>query len=206
MKNKITSVDIYNFLMKKYKQEWWNNDPYKVMVESVLVQNTTWKQVVKSEEMFNNTFTPKWIENIDDDYFSNLIISCRYSKVKTQTIKRLTAWYKKYNYDHKIVQELTTKQIRDELLAIKGIGPETADDILVYAFNKPSFIIDAYTRRLLIKLGFNFKNDNEIRKFLTTGITEDAKIYGWYHGAILQYYKDIKKCDDITAQILQQQC
>ena len=183
--------------MKKYKQVWWNNEPYRVMVESVLVQNATWKQVIKAEKMFKNTLTPEWIENVNDEYFSNLIISCRYSKVKTQTIKKLTAWYKKYNYDDKNVKKLSTKQIRDELLEIKGIGPETADDILVYAFHKPSFIIDAYTRRLLIKLGLNFKNDDEIRKFLTKDIPEDAKVYGWYHGAILQYYKDTKNCEFI---------
>ena len=192
MVKKITSVDIYNFLLSKYKQGWWNSDPYRVMVESVLVQNTTWNSVIKAEKLFKGLLSPKWIENIDDNVFADLIISCRYSRVKTQTIKKLTVWYKQYDYNYKKVIKKTTDEIREELLNIKGIGPETADDILVYAFNKPSFIIDAYTRRLLVKLGFNFKNDKEIRAFLVKDIPVDAKVYGYYHGAILQYYKDIK--------------
>ena len=193
MSNKITSLDIYNYLLTKYKKGWWHHDAFRVMVESVMVQNATWQQVNKAEATFKKHLTPKWIENIDEEYFANLIYSCRYSRVKTKTIKALTAWYKKYDYNEKNVIKLDTKTIRKELLAIKGIGPETADDILVYAFNKPSFIIDAYTRRLLIKLGFKFKNDNEIREFLIKGIPEDGKIYGWYHGAILQYSKDIEE-------------
>ena len=193
-----TSLEIYNYLLTKYKKGWWHHNPYRVMVESVMVQNATWKQVNKAEALFRKHLTPQWIENIDEEYFANLIYSCRYSKVKTKTIKALTAWYKKYDYNAKKVMKLDTKTIRDELLAIKGIGPETADDILVYAFNKPSFIIDAYTRRLLEKLGLHFKNDNERRAFLTKDIPADGKVYGWYHGAILQYNKDLEdKKEDV---------
>lgn len=188
----ITSLDIYNYLLQKYKKGWWHHNPFRVMVESVIVQNATWKQVNKAESKFKKHLTPEWIENVDEEYFANLIYSCRYSRVKTKTIKALTSWYKTYDYDEKKVMKKDTQEIRNELLAIKGIGAETADDILVYAFNKPSFIIDAYTRRLLDKLGLQFKNDNERRKFLTKGIPENGKIYGWYHGAILQYSKDIE--------------
>jgi len=195
---KQTSLQIYNFLSSKYKKEWWPNEPYKIMIESVLVQNTTWKSVEKAEQNFKDSFTPEWIEMVDEELFSQYIYSCRYGKVKTKTIKSLTAWFKKYNYDAEKVKEKETNEIRKELLAIKGIGPETADDILVYSFYKPSFIIDVYTRRLLIKLGFNFKNDTEIRKFLTATIPETAEVYDYYHGFILQYSKDLEtKKEDI---------
>lgn len=203
----ITSLDIYNYLLTKYKKGWWHHNPFRVMVESVMVQNATWQQVNKAEATFKKHLTPEWIEAVDEEYFANLIYSCRYSRVKTKTIKALTVWYKTYDYDAKKVMKKDTQTIRNELLAIKGIGAETADDILVYAFNKPSFIIDAYTRRLLEKLGFEFKNDNERRAFLTLDIPQDGKVYGWYHGAILQYSKDIEsnKEDILTLLSLNKQ-
>lgn len=199
----LNSFIIYNFLANKYKREWWPNEPYKMMIESVLVQNTTWTSVKKAEQNFIDKLTPEWIENVDEELFSQYIYSCRYGKVKTKTIKLLTAWFKKYNYNPNKVMKKNTYEIRKELLEIKGIGYETADDILVYSFKKPSFIIDAYTRKLLIKLGFDFKNDNEIRNFLTATIPEEAEIYGYYHGFILQYSKDIENKKEDIKELLE---
>ena len=122
MKKQITSLDIYNYLLTKYKKGWWHHNPFRVMVESVMVQNATWQQVNKAEANFKKHLTPEWIEAVDEEYFANLIYSCRYSRVKTKTIKALTAWYKTYDYDAKKVKKKDTQTIRNELLAIKGIG------------------------------------------------------------------------------------
>lgn len=86
-----------------------------------------------------------------------------------------------------------------ELLSIRGIGAETADVILVYSFYKASFIIDAYTRRFLSRLGYDISDDTTIKHFFETGLPEDAQFYGWYHWLILEHCisvcKKTPKCD-----------
>ena len=80
-------------------------------------------------------------------------------------------------------------ELREELLSIKGIGEETADVILVYAFYRPSFIVDAYTRRFLRRFGYSFQNDEEIRKFFTSLLSAEAKDYGHFHWLLLDHGK-----------------
>lgn len=79
--------------------------------------------------------------------------------------------------------------MRQELLALPGIGAETADVILSYAFRMPSFVLDAYTRRFLERLSYGFKTDEERRAFLIEGIEPSADMYGWYHWALLEHGK-----------------
>ena len=90
--------------------------------------------------------------------------------------------------------------MRKELLGIKGIGAETADVLLVYAFHRASFIIDAYTRRFLSRLGIEFDDDMQIRSFFENGLPADYQIYGWYHWLILDHgisrCKKVPACDD----------
>lgn len=84
-------------------------------------------------------------------------------------------------------QKKTLQVLRSELLSIKGIGAETADFILVYALYQPSFVIDAYTRRFLSRLGLDFTEDSEIREFFETELPKDARIYGYFHWLLLEH-------------------
>ena len=77
--------------------------------------------------------------------------------------------------------------MREELLAIRGVGAETADVILVYAFFRPSFIVDAYTRRLLGRLGHDFANDAAIKEFFEGALPNEARLYGYFHWLILEH-------------------
>lgn len=87
------------------------------------------------------------------------------------------------------MREKSLHDVWQELLALPGIGAETADAILTYAFRMPSFVLDAYTRRFLERLGYSFKTDDERRVFLTEGIEHSADMYGWYHWALLEHGK-----------------
>ena len=82
------------------------------------------------------------------------------------------------------MQAAEQSRLRDELLALPGVGAETADVILVYAFYKPSFILDAYTRRWLTRLGFDADDDGR-RLFFESGLPRDAALYGRFHWLIL---------------------
>lgn len=89
--------------------------------------------------------------------------------------------------------------LRKELLSVRGIGAETADVILVYVFYQPTFIIDAYTRRFLLRLGYEFADDTAIKNFFEAGLPKEAQLYGWYHWLLLEHCisvcKKSTKCD-----------
>ena len=121
-----------------------------------------------------------------------LIRPCGFCTRKAATIRRLTKWYAGYGFDVARAQACGQAQLRRELLAVKGVGAETADVILVYALHKPSFVIDAYTRRLLRRLGFAPNDDDDVRAFFDLGLAPDAQLYGWYHWLILTH--SIERC------------
>lgn len=180
--------DIYKELLNAYgKPRWWSDDAFTVMFQAVLVQNTAWDNVEKTCEPLMNKLTPKFIGGLSDEELQKLITPCGFYKSKSRTIKSLVKWFGKYNYSVREAQKKPLQALRSELLSIKGIGAETADVILVYALYQPSFVIDAYTRRFLSRLGFNFANDSEIRTFFETGLPKDARIYGYFHWLILDH-------------------
>ena len=118
-----------------------------------------------------------------------------------------TAWWNGIRGDE---SSLSTEELRKQLLAIKGVGEETADVILVYALYRPSFIIDAYTRRLLSRLGFQFSSDTEIRSFFEEGLEADAGLYGSYHWLVLEHCKAVCRktpcCDECRLRTICPYC
>lgn len=183
----LKSVDMYALLCHKYADLGsWPGSTYRIMVSAILVQNTTWTTVDRVLHSIEDQITPEQISHMDRTFLEDTIRPCRYCRRKAEAIYQLTHWYESYKYDVNLVMEKDLTVLRKELLALWGIGPETADDILVYAFHKPSFIVDAYTRRLLQRLGHHFSNDTSIRRFLTRDLTEDADIYARYHGVLLR--------------------
>ena len=180
--------ELYQMLLAAYgKPRWWSDDPFTVMFQAVLVQNTTWSCVEKTSEAMGDRLHPEYIENLPVEELEEQIRPCGFCKAKARTIQALTAWFRRYDFDREEVRELSVTKLRSELLAIRGIGAETADVILVYAFYQASFIIDAYTRRLLTRLGYAFSHDAAIRQFFETDLPRDARLYGWYHWLILEH-------------------
>lgn len=189
----MTAMEIFERLYTAYGQpRWWSYDPYIVMVQSIMVQNTSWSSVEKVTAALGDALSPQRILALKTEELEELIRPCGFCKGKSAAIRRLTEWYGKYEYEARNVKAVGQSRLRQELLTIKGIGAETADVILVYAFYKPSFVIDAYTRRFLERLGFCFGNDDEIRSFFQAGLKNDFQLYGWYHWLILDH--GIKHC------------
>lgn len=184
----LNAQNIYQILLTAYgKPRWWSDDPFAVMFQSVLVQNTVWSSVEKTCKPMEDKLNPEYIGNLSMEELEQLIRSCGFYKAKARTIQSLIVWYRRYNFDCQAVKNVPMADLRKELLAIRGIGAETADVILVYAFYQPSFIIDAYTRRFLLRLGYGFVDDVAIKSFFEVGLQKDAQIYGWYHWLILEH-------------------
>ncbi len=184
----LCAQEIYQQLLTAYgRPRWWSNDPFIVMIQSILVQHTTWNTVEKTCAPLGDRLSPECIDSLSLEGLEELIIPCGFQKAKARAIKGLTAWFRQYHFDRQEVQKVPLAELREELLALRGVGAETADVILVYAFYRPSFIIDAYTRRLLTRLGHDFLDDDAIRQFFETGLPQDAQLYGRFHWLILDH-------------------
>lgn len=189
----LTARVLYDTLLRQYGEpRWWSENPYQIMIEAVLVQHTTWNTVKKIRETIGENLSPDYIEVLPTESLEKLIRPCGFQKAKAKTIQALTSWYRKYHCDVEAVRKISPEQLRRELLALRGVGAETADVILVYCFRLPFFIVDNYTRLLLKRLGYSFKGDAEIKGFFDRGLDRDAALYGYCHWMILEHC--IAKC------------
>ena len=162
----MTPEEIYTVLIEHYgKPRWWSEDPYTVMFQSVLVQNTAWTNVEKTTGAIGSRLSPGYISELSDEELGEAIRSCGFFRAKAKTIRALTAWFGKYGFRTENAGNIPAPELRNELLSLKGIGEETADVILVYAFHKliyelPGFFHGAFKLRLVF--GILFLSD---RKF-----------------------------------------
>lgn len=184
----LTIQEVYDELLQSYgKPQWWADNPYQVMVEAVLVQHTTWSSVKKMRPSLKDKLSPVYVQSLQQEALEELIRPCGFQKAKARAIQALTGWFMQYGCDGTAVRIQPLEQLRAELLALHGIGAETADVILVYAFRLPSFIVDAYTRNFLKRLGFSFASDAEIKGFFEGTLHKDTELYGNYHWLILKH-------------------
>jgi endonuclease-3 related protein len=187
---------IYDILNLHYgPQHWWPADsPFEVMIGAVLVQNTTWKNTSAAITSLKQAglMSPSAIYKTSNDYLASLIVSSGYFNIKAKRLRALCEWLVEHG-DIEQLKRLPLESIRKDLLTVHGIGPETADDILLYALDKPVFVIDAYTRRLFSRLGL-VKHDaayEELRTVFEQALEKDVSLYNQYHALIVVHGKNI---------------
>ncbi len=173
------------------------------MVGAVLTQNTAWSNVARaiSNLKEDGRLAPEAIVGLSDAALAELIRPAGYFNVKARRLKNFCQWYlDQGGYD--VLSSLETPNLRKQLLSVNGIGPETADDMLLYAINRPVFVVDAYTRRLFSRLG-NVNGDEdyeELRKMFEKKIGPDVPKYNEYHALIVRHAKEIcrtlPRCSD----------
>ncbi|MDD6461743.1 MAG: hypothetical protein PUF51_04685 [Bifidobacteriaceae bacterium] len=184
-----TAQQVYDRLVEAYgKPRWWPGGPFTIMVSAVLVQNTAWTQVEKV--LAAGDPDPAEVLAMPVEQLQEAIRPCGFMKAKAATIRRIAEWYRGYGFDIERARAAGKERLRRELLGLKGIGAETADAMLVFALRKPSFVIDAYTRRFLDRMGYGFGDDKQIRRFFESGLPADYRIYGWYHWLLLEHGKN----------------
>ena len=172
---------------------WWPaQSRFEMIIGAVLVQNTAWGNV---EKAIANLRERGWldIDSIHQSEAQELAAAIRpagYLNVKAARLKNLCDWWLKQG-DFATLDSWSTADLRRGLLAVNGIGPETADDILLYAFKRPVFVIDAYTRRILSRLGWlPGKPAYEIvRGVFESTLPQDSQRYGQYHALIVEHAK-----------------
>lgn len=187
--------EIYDRLYSAYgPQYWWPAEtPFEVMVGAVLTQNTAWTNVEKALENLSNAgaLHLERLVTIPDAELAELIRPSGYFNIKTQRLKNLCRWLMSRGGLEQSGRQ-NTAQLRESLLSVNGIGPETADDILLYAFDRPVFVIDAYTRRLFSRLDFIHGNENyeTLRELFERSLPEDVALYNEYHALIVRHAKE----------------
>jgi endonuclease III related protein len=176
-------------------QHWWPGDtPFEIMVGAVLTQNTAWSNVEKAIHNLKEAraLSPRVISAAHPKKLAAWLRPSGYFNVKSKRLRAFCRWLIEYKGIASLNKK-TTKWLRRELLAVHGIGPETADDILLYAFNRPVFVIDAYTRRLFKRLGWIEGNESYevLRALFEKNIRKNARRYNEYHALIVWHGKHI---------------
>ncbi len=195
-------------------QHWWPAEAppdtpaggFEVMLGAILTQNTNWGNVEKALRNLKNEklMDPVSLYNINVKKLAGLIKPAGYFNVKAKRLKNFLRWLMEtYNGDVKTVQSLPKEQLREELLSITGIGPETADSIVLYATGQLSFVVDSYTARIFGRhqLIPEESTYDDIKSFFENSLPDDAALFNEYHALIVrigkEYCKKTKpRCDD----------
>jgi len=187
---------VYQLLFEAHgPQHWWPaNSGFEVMVGAVLTQNTAWRNVERAIAALKaaNALSPEAMLDLSDAELARLIRPSGYFNVKARRLKALCRWYLDHGGRRRL-RHWPTEKLRASLLSVHGIGPETADDILLYAFDRPVFVIDAYTRRLLGRLGHPHAQAayDDFRMSLESTLGQDERLYNEYHALIVAHGKDV---------------
>ncbi len=189
-------LNIHDRLLERFgRQEWWPADTkFEVIVGAILTQNANWKNVGRAIGNLreNNLLEPVGIHRVDEERLKEPIRPAGYYNSKAKKLKEFTNFlFKNYkNLDEFLT--LPKEELREHLLSIWGIGPETADSIVLYAANKPSFVVDAYTRRIFSRMGLVDEKIgyDELKKFFEDNLPEDAALYQEFHALIVELGKN----------------
>lgn len=177
-------------------QHWWPAEtPFEVIVGAILTQNTSWKNVeaaianLKREKLLS----PLAIEKVSVPRLERLIRSSGYFRQKAKKLKAFVRFLRReYGGALKRMFRTPTAELREKLLGVHGIGPETADSILLYAARKEVFVVDAYTKRILSRHGWTEEDVDyeEMRSLVEDNLPRDVSLYNEFHAQFVQVGKN----------------
>jgi len=200
MDKKEVLMKIYQALYNHFgAQNWWPAEtPFEVCVGAILTQGTTWKNVKKAIENLKKekVLSPEIIYNMELPKLSQIIKPCGFYNVKAKRLKEFVVFLiKNYDGDLSKMFEEETFTLREKLLKIKGLGKETVDSILLYAGDKPVFVVDAYTYRIFNRHLFIPEeiSYDELQNFFMENLPEDVALYKEYHALIVACGKNFCK-------------
>ena len=189
-------MQLYRRLHRYYGDlSWWPGDtPLEVSVGAILTQNTAWTNVEKAIKRLKEarSLSVAALGRMTHRRLALLIKSAGYFNVKARRLKNFISFlHGRYAGSQKKMFRQPTPRLRQELLAVNGVGPETADSILLYAGEKPSFVIDAYTKRVLSRHGVlpYDKSYDDFQQLFVKHLPADASFYNQYHAMFVNIGK-----------------
>lgn len=187
--NPATSQSEYHVMAPRNESDF-----FEIAVGAILTQNIAWKNVntaltaLKSRGILD----PVTLRNIGTAKLAGIIRPTGYYNQKAKKIKNFIAWYGRYNNNYCALRRKEPAELRNELLSVNGIGPETADSILLYALHAKIFVVDAYTKRIFTRMGILAANRKypEIQELFHRYFKGTAPEYNEYHALIVAHGKD----------------
>jgi endonuclease-3 related protein len=177
-------------------QGWWPAEtPFEVMVGAILTQNTNWRNVERAIANLRSAraLTPPAMGRLPEEALAELIRPAGYFRVKAVRLRHLLRHIRR-RHGGSVSRLLGTPMsgLREELLGVHGIGPETADSILLYAGGHPSFVVDAYTKRVFARHGLVRERAAyaEIQAMFSRALPADARLFNEYHALIVRLGKE----------------
>ena len=198
---------IYERLLDAFgPQNWWPGEtPLEVMVGAVLVQNTNWKNVERAIDNLREAdlISLEALNEIDHEELAELVRSAGYYRLKAKRLKNLIDYVvEQHDASLDAMFAMDIDSLREGLLSVKGIGPETADSIVLYAAQKPTFVVDNYTARVWKRHGWvEYEADYyALKEYFEGSLERDTQLFNEYHALIVRVGKEYcgktPKCDE----------
>ena len=186
---------IYRRLARRFgARHWWPAEtPFEVAVGAVLTQNTAWTNVERAITNLRRarTLTPRALLRLPPARLAAHLRPSGYFNIKARRLRALVAWWARRGDPVVTTRHQPLAALRQELLAIPGVGPETADSILLYALGRPAFVVDAYTRRIFARHGWVSWDAtyDELQQVFTRALPRRATLYNEYHALLVELGK-----------------
>ena len=191
---------IYQLLFERFgPQHWWPGETqFEIITGAILTQNTSWANVEKAIANLKSAsrLTPEELCHLDLSQLAELIRPAGYYNITARRLKNFINWlFDNYAGNLTNLESVDTGKLRAELLAIKGIGCETADSILLYALDRPVFVVDAYTARVAVRHELIEPNADyeRLRELFQMNLPEDARLFNEYHALLVKVGKEFCK-------------
>jgi endonuclease III related protein len=188
-------IDMYVRLYDSFgPQGWWPGDgAFETVCGAILTQNTAWTHVEKAIDALKSAdlLEPKKMAGVDEEALASLIRPAGYFHQKAKRLKDFSIWLiESWDGDLAKMFESPVLTLRCQLLERPGIGPETADSMILYAGGRPVFVIDAYTKRIIKRVGLTKLEDyHELQKFFERNLPVDVELYKEYHALLVELGK-----------------
>lgn len=176
---------------------WWPGDtPFEIMVGAILTQNTSWSNAEKAINNLKkeNLLEPRKLYRINQEELAQLIKPSGYYNIKARRLKNfVNIFVNDFEGSAKKMFSSDAGELRKKLLNVNGIGPETADSILLYAGKRPFFVVDAYTKRVFSRHKLISKDSTyyQIQEFFIKNLDRDVKLFNEFHAQIVMLGKTI---------------
>jgi len=220
-----TLIEIYRLLYDAFgPQHWWPGESQiEIITGAILTQNTSWANVEKAiaNLIAADCLDAEKLHNLEHSQLAELIRPAGYYNIKAKRLKSFLNWlFENYDGNLKNLENIDTRRLREELLSVKGIGRETADSILLYALERPVFVVDAYTARIttrhgLIEPGADYEQLRELFESVAPASSpcihglearDTCQLFNEYHALLVRVGKEFckpkAKCPSCPLKIL----
>jgi len=202
-----TLLYVYRQLVDRYgPQHWWPaQEPFEIIVGAILTQSAAWSNVEKAIANLKEAevLSPGALRQLSLSEIARLIHPCGYYNAKALKLKSFVLWLgENYGDDLNKLFANDTERLRQQLLSVHGIGQETADSIILYAANKPVFVIDAYTRRISNRVGLAPDSDSysAYQSFFMSNLPSDVRLFNEYHALLVCLAKNVCRSRPLCQQ------